>query len=75
MLILTRKMGETIAIGDDVKITFLDFNGKQLRMGIDAPRHIAVHRGEIYQAIQEQNREAAASDVPLASLWERLQKR
>lgn len=72
MLILTRKLGETIAIGDDVKITFLDFNGKQLRMGIDAPRHIAVHRGEIYQAIQEQNRQAATSDVPLNSLWERL---
>jgi len=75
MLILTRKLGETIAIGDDIKITFLDFSGKQLRMGIEAPRHVPVHRGEIYQAIREQNQQAATSDLPLSSLWERLTKK
>lgn len=72
MLILTRKLGETIAIGNDIKVTFLEFNGKQLRIGIEAPKEISVHRGEIYQLIQEQNRQAAASDMPLASLWEQL---
>lgn len=72
MLILARKLGESIAIGDDIRITFLDFNGKQLRIGIDAPRQVAVHRGEIYQLIQAQNRQAADSDVPLADLWGRL---
>lgn len=72
MLILARKLGESIAIGDDIRITFLDFNGKQLRIGIEAPRQVAVHRGEIYQQIQAQNRQAAASDVPLADLWGRL---
>ena len=72
MLILARKLGESIAIGDDIRITFLDFNGKQLRIGIEAPRQVAVHRGEIYQLIQAQNRQAADSDVPLADLWGRL---
>jgi carbon storage regulator len=72
MLILARKLGESIAIGDDIRITFLDFNGKQLRIGIEAPRQVAVHRGEIYRLIQAQNRQAAASDVPLADLWGRL---
>ena len=74
MLILTRKLGETITIGDDIKITFLDFSGRQLRIGIDAPRHVAVHRGEIYRAIQEQNVQAAASEMLLADVWGRLKK-
>jgi carbon storage regulator len=74
MLILTRKLGETIAIGDDIKITLLDIKGKQLRIGIEAPQNVSVHRGEIYQMIQEQNRQAAASDVKLSDIWGRLQK-
>jgi carbon storage regulator len=59
MLILTRKLGESITIGDDIKITFLETKGKQVRIGIDAPPHIAVHREEIYQLIREQNIQAA----------------
>ena len=55
MLILTRKLGETIAIGDEIKITFLDIKGKQLRIGIEAPPNVPVHRDEIYQLIREQN--------------------
>jgi len=72
MLILTRKLGESIAIGDNIKITVLDFNGKQLRIGIEAPRNVPVHRGEIYKVIQEQNLQAAASDIRLPDIWERL---
>jgi carbon storage regulator len=72
MLILTRKLGESIAIGDTIKITFLDFNGRQLRIGIDAPKNVAVHRGEIYQIIQEQNLKAAASNVKLSDIWKQL---
>lgn len=72
MLILTRKLGETIAIGDDIKITILDLGGKQLRIGIEAPRNVAVHRGEIYRIIQEQNVQAAANDIQLPDVWERL---
>ena len=72
MLILTRKLGESIAIGDDIKITFLDIKGKQLRIGIEAPKNVPVHRHEIYQAIQEQNIQAAASDIRIADVWEHL---
>ncbi len=72
MLILTRKLGESIAIGDDIKITFLDIKGKQLRIGVDAPKHVSVHRDEIYQAIQEQNLQAAASDIQISNVWKRL---
>jgi len=69
MLILTRKLGESIAIGDDIKITFLDINGRQLRIGIEAPKNVPVHRGEIYRIIQEQNLQAAVSDVKLSDIW------
>jgi len=58
MLILTRKLGESITIGDDIKITFLDVKGKQVKLGIDAPPHIGVHREEIYHIIKEQNIQA-----------------
>ena len=72
MLILTRKLGESIAIGDDIKITFLDIKGKHIQIGVEAPKHISVHRGEIYEIIQEQNLQAAASDMKLADIWKRL---
>jgi carbon storage regulator len=72
MLILTRRLGESIAIGDDIRITFLDFNGRQLRIGIEAPKNVPVHRGEIYRLIQEQNVQAAAPDVTLADVWVKL---
>lgn len=52
MLILTRRVGETLIIGDDVKITVLDVKGNQIRIGIDAPKSLSVHREEIYQRIQ-----------------------
>lgn len=74
MLVLTRKLGESIAIGDDIKITLLDIKGKQLRIGIDAPKGVSVYRDEIYQAIQEQNLQAAASDIHISNVWERLTK-
>lgn len=75
MLILTRKLGESIAIGDEIKITFLEMTGKQLRIGIEAPRNVSVHRAEIYQAIQEQNVQASASDIQIADIWEQLTRR
>ena len=54
MLILTRRIGETIMIGNDVSITVLDINGKQVRIGIDAPAEIKVHRKEIFLRIQQE---------------------
>ncbi len=51
MLILTRKPGETIIIGDDIKVTILSVASKQIRIGIDAPKDVPVHREEIYKRI------------------------
>jgi len=58
MLILTRNIGATVTIGDDVRVTVLGVKGNQVRLGIDAPRDVAVHREEIYLKIQDQMREA-----------------
>ncbi len=52
MLILTRRSDETICVGDEVKITVLGIKGSQVRIGVDAPREVPVHREEIYQRIQ-----------------------
>ncbi|TWW09420.1 hypothetical protein E3A20_14490 [Planctomyces bekefii] len=59
MLVLTRKVGEGIAIGDDVKIVVMQIKGKQVRLGIKASSSTAVHREEIYQKIQDENRAAS----------------
>ncbi len=57
MLILTRRIGETLIIGDDVKISVLGIKGQQVRLGIDAPKEISVHRSEIYERIQQEKEE------------------
>ena len=54
MLILTRRVGESVIIGDDVVVTVLGINGNQIRMGINAPKSVSVHREEIYQRIQSE---------------------
>jgi carbon storage regulator len=61
MLILTRRIGETLMIDDDVRVTVLGVNGNQVRIGVDAPRDVAVHREEIYQRIQNEKKESVAS--------------
>ena len=59
MLILTRKIGEAIAIGDNIKIKLLEIKGGQAKIGIDAPSLVSVHREEVFQRIAEENRKAA----------------
>lgn len=59
MLILTRKLGESITIGDNIKVTVLGIYGRQVRLGIDAPLKVVVHREEVYVKIQQENRKAA----------------
>lgn len=61
MLILTRKSGESIRIGDNIKLKIIEIRGNQVRLGIDAPHDLAVHREEIYALIQAQNQAAAES--------------
>jgi carbon storage regulator len=60
MLVLTRKENESIMIGDDIEVTVLDMKDNQVKIGIIAPRAVAVHRREIYLAIQAENSQAAA---------------
>lgn len=62
MLILTRRVGEALMIDDDVSITVLGIKGGQVRLGVNAPKDVAVHREEIYQRIQKEKEEASLED-------------
>ena len=59
MLVLSRQRDETIMIGDEVEITVVDIRGDKVRLGITAPRHIQVHRKEVYEAIKRENQQAS----------------
>ncbi|MEZ5445570.1 MAG: carbon storage regulator CsrA [Gammaproteobacteria bacterium] len=54
MLILTRRVGETLNIGDDITVTVLNVKGNQVRIGVNAPKDVAVHREEIYEKVQQE---------------------
>ncbi|HRF59094.1 MAG TPA: carbon storage regulator CsrA [Fimbriimonadaceae bacterium] len=67
MLVLTRKVNQSIIIGDDVEVVVLEVRGEQVRLGIKAPKSVTVHRKEIYDQIQEENRQASqvrSEDIP-----------
>ncbi len=63
MLVLRRKTSESIMIGDDIEITVMGIEGDQIKLGIDAPKNIDIHRKEIYIDIKNQNSEAASVDI------------
>ena len=63
MLVLSRQKDESIIIGDDIEITIVDVRGDKVRLGINAPKSISVHRKEVYEAIQREKAEKAKSGV------------
>ncbi len=76
MLVLTRKLGESIAIDDHIKIVVVQIKGKQVRLGIKAPKETKIHREEVYQAIQDQNTEASQADMDsISHLADELNKK
>lgn len=68
MLILTRRVGETLMVGDEVSVTVLGVKGNQVRIGVNAPKDIAVHREEIYQRIQHERSMHSAHQSSLSHL-------
>ncbi len=75
MLILSRKEGESIQIGDGIEIKVISIQGEQVKIGIDAPRSVEVYRREIYLQIQEENRKAATVGSDLIGLIQKSQKK
>lgn len=66
MLVLSRKVGESIVIGNDVTVTIVEFRGDQVRLGVQAPRSVQVYREELYAEVSRQNR--AAADIDMSDL-------
>ena len=62
MLILTRRVGETVVIGNDIDITVLGVKGNQVRLGVNAPRNVSVHREEIYKRIKDESENGSAAE-------------
>lgn len=76
MLVLTRKTDESIVIGDDIVIKIVDVTGKSVKLGVDAPRDVAVYRQEVYDAIREENLQAVEQEnvVSLVEFMKQQQK-
>ncbi len=76
MLVLTRRLNQSIKIGDDIEITVIEVRGDQVRLGVSAPRDVSVHRKEVYLQIQQENQaasQASAEEVSLDALTQAMQ--
>ncbi len=74
MLILARKKGEAIQIGNEIEITIISIQGDQVKIGIEAPKTVEVYRKEIYEQIQEENKQAATTTTNVLELIKKSQK-
>ena len=72
MLVFTRKKGESLVIGNEIEVTILNVGSGNVKVGITAPRHISVHRNEVFEAIKRENMAAAQSQIPKADLLKKL---
>lgn len=72
MLVFTRKKGESLVIGNEIEVTILNLGTGNVKVGITAPRHISVHRHEVFEAIQKENQAAARSQIPEAEILKKL---
>ncbi|MEW5919780.1 MAG: carbon storage regulator CsrA [Bacillota bacterium] len=73
MLVLTRKKGQSIMVGDEIEISVVEINGDAIRLGIKAPRDVSIYRREIYEAILEENIRAAGTAAQMAEKLKKLQ--
>ncbi|MFD2922574.1 carbon storage regulator CsrA [Halobacillus naozhouensis] len=74
MLVLNRKAGESIRIGDEIELKIVSVEGGQVKLGIEAPKHVEIHRQEVYAAIQEENEEATMFSETLLDLLKSSKK-
>ncbi len=68
MLALSRKANESIVLGNDIEITILEIKGDQVKVGVSAPKSVAIYRKELYMQIQQSNKEAANEEIPMEAL-------
>ena len=74
MLVFTRKKGESLIIGNEIEVTILSVGSGSVKVGINAPRHISVHRKEVYEAIKRENVAASKSQIPPPEVIKKLMK-
>lgn len=75
MLVLTRKLNEAIRIGEDIEIKILAIEGEQIKIGIDAPKNVDIHRKEVYIAIQQENKRAAETSMEVLDNFLKINKK